>query len=595
MAGCGARLSPMADDVDTLPAALYAAANRYRDRLAYAEGGRRVTWAALAQRAEDVAAGLISLGVQPGDRVAICAENSIDWITAYHGILRAGAIAVPVYFELRPSEIERQVRWAGCSLLFASPDVLGKLEADIDGVEHVIVLGEAVSEGMHDLDGLSSLTTAGSRTQLEAHRPAEDDTAVIVYTSGTTGGAKGVMLSHHNLVRNASASIEALGLAEDDSSLLVLPLHHALPLIAAIVLPPLIGAHFVIENDLRRIRDRLQEFRPTIVFGVPALYELIYRNVLARAEAEGRLKTLQRVQRVAGAIKRVIGVNLAPYAFRSVGKALGGRLKFLISGGAALNPQTVHDFSSLGLLLLQGWGMTEASPVIAVQPYSRRRFLLTNYYEKHAGSVGHAIPGVEVRLVDVPEKGIRVTDGGEGEVQVRGPNVFQGYWQAEDATRAAMDDSWLRTGDIGRIDAEGNVTLTGRSKYIIVLESGEKVHPDELEVLLSQSELLQDVCITGREVSGARGVRTHVTAIVYPSVEVAQSRSGNLDAESLHALVDAEIDVRCKQMTSYKRVTRIELVDTPLPKTALRKVARGSLLDAYAFDFETWVASGLEQ
>jgi long-chain acyl-CoA synthetase len=368
-------------------------------------------------------------------------------------------------------------------------------------------------------------------------------------------------------------------------------MHHALPFIAAVVLPPLIGAHFAIENDLRRIRDRLQEFKPTIFFGVPALYELVYRNILARAEAEGRLETLRRAQRVTGLIKRFTGVNLAPYVFGSVGKALGGRLKYLVSGGAALNPQTVHDFSGLGLLLLQGWGMTEASPVIAVQRYSRRRFRYTNYYEKHAGSVGPALPGVELRLVDVPEKGINVAEAGEGEVQVRGPNVFKGYWEAEDATRGAMDEGWLRTGDLGRIDRDGNVTLTGRSKYVIVLESGEKVHPDELEAVLAQSDLLQDVCITGRVLPDGRTTRTFVTAIVYPNVEAAQARSQGLDAASLQRLVDAEIDGLCKQLAAYKRVTRIELSDTPLPKTALRKVARGLLQESYEFDYERWVGT----
>jgi long-chain acyl-CoA synthetase len=274
-----------------------------------------------------------------------------------------------------------------------------------------------------------------------------------------------------------------------------------------------------------------------------------------------------------------------------VGKALGGRLKFLVSGGAALNPQTVRDFSSLGLLLLQGWGMTEAAPVIAVQRYSRRRFLFTNYYEKHAGSVGPSLPGVEIRLVDVPEKGILVTESGEGEVEVRGPNVFAGYWQAEDATRDAIDEGWLRTGDLGRIDAEGNIYLTGRSKYIIVLESGEKVHPDELEAILGQSDLLEDVCIIGRELPDGRTLRTHVTAIVYPSVEVARARSTALDTGALRGMVDAEVAALCHQLAAYKRVTRIELSHEPLPKTALRKVARGSLRNEYEFDFDAWIAS----
>jgi long-chain acyl-CoA synthetase len=157
-----------------------------------------------------------------------------------------------------------------------------------------------------------------------------------------------------------------------------------------------------------------------------------------------------------------------------------------------------------------------------------------------------------------------------------------------------MQDGWLRTGDLGRIDSEGNVYLTGRSKYVIVLESGEKVHPDEVETVLSQSDLLLDLCITGREVTDARGTRTHVTAIVYPSVEVGQARSSSLDAEPLRSMVEAEIAGLCKQLAAYKRVTRVELSDAPLPKTALRKVARGTLRERYEFDYETWVESAAE-
>jgi long-chain acyl-CoA synthetase len=238
--------------------------------------------------------------------------------------------------------------------------------------------------------------------------------------------------------------------------------------------------------------------------------------------------------------------------------------------------------------------MTEASPVIAVQRYDRRRFLRSNYYEAHAGSVGPSLPGVEVRLVDVPDKGIVVAETGEGEVQIRGASVFTGYWQAPDTTAEAMQDGWLRTGDLGRIDAEGNITLTGRSKYVIVLESGEKVHPDEVEAVLAQSDLLQDVCIAGREITDARSTRTHVTAIVYPTMDPAQAREQVSSEDALRRLVEGEIAELCKQLASYKRVTRVELSDTPLPKTALRKVARGQLRDAYEFDYETWVASVAE-
>ena len=606
----------------TIPEALTDAARRFGARPAYSDGQVSVSWSELERTARETAAGLVALGVQRGDRVAICAENSVEWITAYHAIALAGGAAVLVYFELRAGEIAEQVSRPGCRVLIASASVLEKLPDAIPGVESVIVAGEpggsrpgvefpSMGNGTPGVktpgtaapttfgsvkriafQDLPSYATRESRDALASRAPAPDELAAIIYTSGTTGGAKGVMLSQRNFMANGRSVTEAIQFTEKDRILLVLPLHHAMPFVATVVLPALVGAHFVIENDLRRIRDRLQEQKPTIFFGVPALYELVYRNLMARAESEGRLKTLQGWQRRLGLIKRLTGVNLAPLLFRPIHKALGGRLRFLFCGGAALNPQLVRDFAGLGLPLLQGWGMTEASPAIAVQRFSRFRFLFTNYYEKHAGSVGQAIPGVEVRMIDVPEKDIRVAVGGEGEVIARGENVFMGYWQAEDLTREAKLDGWLRTGDLGRIDDDGCIYLTGRSKYVIVLDSGEKVHPDEIEAKLSESDLLHDVCVLGRP---GRDNKTQVAALIHPNVEVARGRAAQdgveLTEEALRRFVANDVERLGRDLAAYKRVSRVELTDAPLPKTPLQKVARGRLKDAYEFDFETWSTS----
>jgi long-chain acyl-CoA synthetase len=279
--------------------------------------------------------------------------------------------------------------------------------------------------------------------------------------------------------------------------------------------------------------------------------------------------------------------------FRPIHKALGGKLRFLFCGGAALNRQTVRDFSGLGLPLLQGWGMTEASPALAVQRFSRSRFLFTNYYETHAGSVGEAIPGVELRLIDVPEKAISVEAGGEGEVVARGENVFMGYWQAEEETEAVKQDGWLHTGDLARIEKDGSVYLTGRSKYIIVLDSGEKVHPDEVETKLSESPLIQDVCVLGRPGRD----KVQVAALIYPNVEAVRNKADEgsyaMTEDAVRRLVTGEVERLGRELAAYKRVSRIELTDTPMPKTPLQKVARGRIDDEYSFDLESWFRSAL--
>ena len=587
-------------DVDqplTIPAAIDFAARHFPGRPAYIEPGARrsVTWGELHRLVRETPAGLVALGLARGDRVAICAENSIDWIVAYLATVTAGGVGVLVYYDLKAAEIGDQVGRPACRFLVASESVLAKLP-DLRGVETVIVVGGAEAQGRRKetllpFAEVASRATPESRATLASRAPAPDDLAVVIYTSGTTGGAKGVMLSHRNFLANGHAAVETLNITGRDLVLLVLPLHHAMPFFAAVVLPGLVGALFVIENDLRRIRDRLQEFRPTIFFGVPALYELMYRNLLARVEAEGRLAMLQAWQKRLLRVKRLTGVNLAPLVFRQIHKALGGRLRFLVCGGAALNPQTARDFFSLGLPLIQGWGMTEAATAVAVQRFSRSRFLFTGYYERHAGSVGPPLPGIEVRLIDVPEKDIRVASNGEGEIIVRGQNVFLGYWDAEDETQAAMLDGWLRTGDLGRIDKAGNIYITGRSKYIIVLESGEKVHPDELEDKLRESPLIEDVCVLGRKVRE----KTQVTAVIYPNVEATQleaTRRGLAPTEDdVRRLIAAEVERLGRELAAYKRVVGIELSDTPLPKTPLQKVARGRLPEKHEFVIDNWLAS----
>jgi long-chain acyl-CoA synthetase len=359
----------------------------------------------------------------------------------------------------------------------------------------------------------------------------------------------------------------------------------------AAVLPVYVGGKIIIENDLRRIRDRLQQHRPTIFFAVPALYELIYRSIEARAQTEGRLQQMRRLQALVRFIKHFLGINLGPLLFRSIHDALGGRIRFLVSGAAALKPQTASDYFSLGLPLLQGAGVSESSSAFAVQRYSRLRFLFSRYYERHLGSIGPALPGVEVRLLDVPEKAIRVADQGEGELLLRGPSVFRGYWQAPEATEAAIDDGWFRTGDLARIDKDGEIYLTGRAKYVIVLDSGEKVHPDELEAKLEDSELIEDACIVGRTERG----KLIVTALIYPNIDASlaaiQASGRQPDAEAVKSLVAAEVSSLLESLADYKHVGRIELTDEPLPKTAVGKVARGRLADSCSFDVDTWLSS----
>jgi long-chain acyl-CoA synthetase len=586
----------------TMAGALAWAAANHPDRAAYSGagrgGGRTITWSELHSQSLAFAAGLIALGMERGDRVAVCAENSIEWIIACHGTSLAGGVFVPIYYDLKEQEIADQLGRPECRFLVTTRDVLPKVPQVSHGLQHIILIdgtGGAESASTPGsaapvlaFGAVLASATSESRQALPARGPAPDDLMVLIYTSGTTGGPKGVMISHRNMLSNAHAVLETLPLRATDVVLLVLPLHHAMPFMATVLLPALLGAKVVIENDVRRVRDRLAAEKPTVFFGVPALFEIMYRNIIARAEAEGRGQMLATWQRRLGAIKRATGVNLAPLVFRPLHQALGGNLRFLVSGGAALNPETARNFFSLGIPLIQGWGMSEASPVISIQRFSPWKFRLTPYYERHAGSVGPAIQGVEISQIDVPDKDIYISATGEGELLVRGENVFQGYWQAEDLTGAAKVDGWLKTGDLGRIDRDGNIYLTGRSKYIIVLESGEKVHPDEVEEKLGTSNVIQDVCIVGRK----QRDKTQVTAVIYPEPDLtldALRKAGLSESEdAVRQLVQAEVERLGRELAPYKRVVQVIVTDTPLPKTALQKVAREQLPDDFEFSLRRW-------
>ena len=594
----------------TIPEMVADAAARFGPKVAYqhkVDGQwQRVTFEQLWRQANDFAAGLIALGHQQGDRVAICSENGLPWVTGYMGTAIAGGVGVPLYYELKNGEIEEMLKRCGARFLVASTKVLDRLGERPGGIENVIVIGASAGRqgqpprflrrarpGLLPFDQVADQATPDSRAALAQRRVQPDDLASIVFTSGTTGGMKGVTLTHKNFMSNLESVRRSLQFDERDRLVLVLPMHHALPFIIAVACFAF-GGELTFENDLLRVRDRVAETKPTIFLGVPALFEQMYRAIVRRAEAEGRLEMFERGLRVVDVAKRRTGVNLGKLVFREVHQQLGGQLRFMLSGGAALKPEVARNFFRLGLPVLQGWGLTEAAPVVAVQRWVPRKFFFSNYYEDHIGAVGQPLDGIEVKLIDVPEKEIYVHLHHEGELIVRGPNVFPGYWQSPDDTAAAKAGEWLRTGDLGRIDEEGNIWITGRSKYVIVLDSGEKVVPDELEEYLGRSELLGDICVLARR----NRDKTQVGAIIYPNPEATLKRMKErglpANEASVRVLVQEELDRSIRELAPYKRVSDLTLSDEPLPKTAIQKVIRHQLKESYTFDYKRWEGSSAD-
>jgi len=567
-----------------------------------------LTYAELGQAVESFAAGLIRMGLRPGDKVALVAENGLEWVIGWLGVALAGGVDVPIYGELSAHEIGNAVRQSDSRYAIVGAQYVPKVDAR--PLERVIVAGHSDKSGEDPLARLGArgvgfgevgagITSVDLR-ELAAVDLRPGDLASIIYTSGTTGDPKGVMLSHRNLVSNAMATPRVVNVTTSDRLLLVLPLHHPFPFTAGLLAPLHVGLEIVFETDLRRIRERMSEVRPTIFFGVPALYGTMYRAILSRLESDGKMEPFRKGERISAEIKRRTGVNVGRLIFRELHQKLGGRIRFLAVGGAAMPPDLTRRFALLGLPVLQGWGLSEASPVVAGQSLSAARFLLTDFYERMAGTVGRPLPGVEVALVDVPDKHIYAQIHGEGEFLVRGPNVMHGYYKNEAATREAMLDDWLRTGDVGRIDRKGYVYLTGRAKSVVVLDSGEKVYPDELEERFEESPLARDVCVIGRRSGRLLGERKmQICAVVHPDPTALRDHARDvgerLTPELVRRWVQQEVDRVQADLAPYKRIAEVILTDTPLPRTDLRKVRRGSIREHCSFDLDKLLSGDEEE
>ncbi len=595
----------------TIPGMLADARARFAGKVTYRQKiqgkWEQLSTQSAYEQAQDFAAGLVALGHEKGDRVAIICENGLPWVVGAFGNAIAGGVWVPLYVELGGEEVEELVKRSGAKIVIISAKKLERLESHLGSAEHVIVVGSDETKSgkppgflrhgrpsLIPFDQVASNATDDSRAEVAKRHVEPEDLATIIFTSGTTGGMKGVMLTHKNLMTNAESTRRKSQAEEKDRLLLVLPMHHAFPF-TMFLTTTAAGVELTFENDLLRVRDRLEEVKPTLFIAVPALFEQMYRTILRRAELQGKMELFKRGLRVVDVAKRRIGVNLGRLVFREVHQLLGGQLRYAFSGGAALKPEVAQAFFRLGLPLLQGYGLTEAAPCVAAQDWNLRKFLFSNHYEEQVGTVGTAMEGVEVDLIDVPEKEIYVNLHGEGELVIRGPNVFAGYWQAPEETARAMAGEWLRTGDLARLDKAGNIYITGRSKYVIVLDSGEKVVPDELEERIGEMDIAEDVCVLPTQHRN----KTQVGAIIYPNVEAMLARLADRGDEvkeaTIRAAIQQELDELAKKIAPHKRVSDLMLSDRPLPKTALRDVARGLVAKPDSFDLERWKTSAPEE
>jgi long-chain acyl-CoA synthetase len=525
------------------------------------EGWQGYTFAEAARAMHAFAALLEAEGVRHGDRVGLQSENRPEWLMAYLAILQAGAVVVPLDAQLKAVEVGEILATAGASHCVVSArqsSVLDQVRAErLTGLRLV---------SLDPAEGLPTWDDAQARfAGAPARKPecAPGDLAVLIFTSGTTGQAKGVMLSHSNLLHNIETVARTFELGPGDRFLSVLPLHHTFESTGELCALR-VGASIAFARGLnsRELREDMTSSKSTLFIGVPLLYEklltAIHRGISEaplprRLVAQALLWSVRLARLLAG---RRIGHAL----MRPIREAAGlGSLRMFICGAAPLAPEVFWGFTDLGWIMLEGYGLTETSPVACANRPPR----------PHPGAVGWPVPGVELRIAQPDEDG-------NGEIVVRGPNVMLGYFGNPQATADVLRDGWFHTGDLGHLTRDGRLRITGRLKNMIATAAGKKIYPEEIEVHLTNSPYVLEVVVAGGR--DGRGEREEVHAHIVPNLsalEVHAHETGRAcDDAFVEETLRRDVEMRCLVLAPYKRVKRVIIRRQEFPKTTTGKIKR---------------------
>lgn len=513
-----------------------------------------LSYAKLAAMATAVAAGLEAEGLA-GKRIAIIGETSPQWVASYLGIIAGGGVAIPMDKELEISQIEGFLASVDAEAILYSAHFNDKLEAAKQSHPSLKKFIPFAGEAAESTLPFAALVEKGEAAVAAGYTFPERDRealATMLFTSGTTGTSKCVMLAEKNTCACVNAALASVNFSSEDTLLSVLPIHHTYEL--AIMLAALdLGIFIGINDSLRHLMRNIEEIKPTGLILVPLFVSTIYKRIMDKAKKQGKDKLMNRMIPIASKMPRAWRRKM----FGSVHAAFGGRLEKIICGGAALNPDLVKKFDAFGIQICEGYGITECSPLIAVNPY----------FANKPGSVGPAVPGCEARIAVTGKNDLGYD---EGEIQAKGDNVMIGYYKNEEANASAFtEDGWYRTGDMGYLDEDNYIHITGRLKSVIVLENGKNVFPEEIEEYLEDIEEIAESVVVGRKAEDSDTVL--LTAVVYPNKDAFPEGT---DKETMYKAIYQKITEQNKRVASFKKIMALELRDTEFEKTTSRKIKR---------------------
>jgi long-chain acyl-CoA synthetase len=520
-----------------------------------------VTYATFQGDVRALGTAFMQLGLR-GGRIAVIGENRYEWTTTYLAAVNGVAVIVPLDKELPPHEIENLLRRSRADAVVFSggkkADLLS-IRAALPQLKYLIGMDEA-----EDVDGVLSYAKilakgraafdAGDRAYLDLPIDA-DAMSILLFTSGTTSDSKAVMLSHRNICINLMAMCQMVFIG-DDVFLSVLPMHHTYECTCGFLCQVYRGNTVAFCEGLRHVGKNLKESHATRVLVVPQLLEALLKRIWQGAAADPKkLKKLKLGIRISNFLRR-FGIDLRRKLFAQVHETFGGRLHMFISGGAPIDPKVMKGLRDLGFQCIQGYGLTECAPILALN---------RDVWFKDT-SAGLALPGVEMRIDAPDEKGV-------GEICGRGPNVFLGYYENEEATKEALVDGWFHTGDLGYIDRDGFVIITGRKKNVIVTKNGKKIFPEEVETLLGRSPYILESLVYGLE--GEDG-ETTVAAEIFPDYEKFKEENGGQhpDEATVRSVLAEEIRKVNHLLVKYKYIKRFDVRTEEFVKTTTKKIKR---------------------
>ena len=539
----------------------------YGDRPAYIfkteEKGkfRTITHKEFRENINALGTTLIQMGLKD-KRIAVISENRYEWELSYLAVASGVGVIVPLDKALPDNELESLIlRSQVEAIIYSSKyDVIMNTlrEKKNTNLKYFISMDlEENTQGIYAEKALvekgKKLLADGNKTYIDAKIDSEK-MGIMLFTSGTTAMSKAVMLSHKNLVTNVMDIIQRFDLTDEDRFLSFLPLHHVFECTVGFLYPISIGGSIAFCEGVKHMAENIKEFEITAMISVPAVFDIIYRKVMKTIEKKGKLANLEKGKKVSQFLLKM-KIDLRKQLFKEVHESLGPKLKLVVTGGAALDPETEKGFNDLGFDVEQGYGLTETAPVIAAETPKCRRL----------GSIGKKFPSVEVKIDDPDEEGI-------GELMAKGPSIMLGYYENEEATKSALEsDGWFHTGDLARIDKDGFIYISGRKKSVIVLNNGKNVFPEEIETLLNKVEGIKETFVFEKKEDDG-DVKVCVE-IVYDKELIKELYNIEGEENIKEFLWDKVKEVN-KLMPKYKYVREMVITEEPLIKTTTLKIKR---------------------